>query len=444
MLRVPSYALCYLKQMFMLNQNIPTKKILYLITQSELGGAQKYVFDLAKGLRHDFEISVAFGEQGEKGELAGLLQAENIPYHAIPNLKREISPASDIRAVFEIARLIRKIKPDIIHLNSSKVSILGSIAYFFQCNFHFNSTFDIRHSTFLYTAHGWVFNEPMGSLKRFFYKYAEKLTAGIKDAIICVSEFDRQAAIRERIAPEKKLITIHNGLTPVDFISRDNAFHYLENKILKSKIENPPQREANLPPSLRGANSQIINGGRKSKILIASIGNLYKTKGYEYAIEAMRSLASDNQLSSIKNKMTYIIFGEGPERPKLEALIKKSGLEDQVILAGRVPEASRLLKAFDLYLCPSVKEGLSYTLIEAMQAGLPIVATSAGGNPELIKDGTSGLIAEPADPETLADKISWLFNHQEKRVMFSKNASESALADFALNRMIEKTKKIYG
>jgi len=106
------------------------KTILYLITQSELGGAQRYCFDLAANLKSEFNVIVAFGEQGEKGAIAEKLKKTSIKYYAIPHLKRSISPLNDFLALIQIVKLIKKIKPDIIHLNSSKISILGSLAAF--------------------------------------------------------------------------------------------------------------------------------------------------------------------------------------------------------------------------------------------------------------------------------------------------------------------------
>ena len=104
------------------------KTILYLITQSELGGAQRYVLDLANNLQGEFNITVAFGKQDTNGELAEKLKIAGINNYNIPHLKRAISPIDDFLALVEIIKLIKKIKPNIIHLNSSKISILGSIA----------------------------------------------------------------------------------------------------------------------------------------------------------------------------------------------------------------------------------------------------------------------------------------------------------------------------
>ncbi|RLC36545.1 hypothetical protein DRH27_05075, partial [Candidatus Falkowbacteria bacterium] len=312
------------------------KKILYLITQSELGGAQKYVMDLATNLGPDFETIVAFGEQGKQGELAKALKPTNIIYYTIPHLKRAISPWHDFLALIEIIKLINRLKPDIVHLNSSKISILGSLASFFYKLFTFNFSL-----LTIYTVHGWVFNEP--ERNALFYKYAEKFTAIFKNKLICVSEYDRQLAIKEKIVQKKKLITIHNGIQSISLLSRDEARQKLFSTI----------------PNFQFPISNFV---------IGSIGNLYKTKGFEYLISAVKILID------VGFNVKTIIIGEGKERPALENLIKKLKIEKYVFLAGRIKNAPRLLKTFDLYVCSSVKEGLSYTIIEAMQAGLPIVA----------------------------------------------------------------------
>ena len=380
------------------------KKILYFITQSEYGGAQRYVFDLANNLKADFQVAVAFGESKNNLKLAEILDENNIKYFIISSLKRNISPINDFLAFFEIIKLIKKYQPDIIHLNSSKISILGSLAAL--CTPH--STLRV-----IYTVHGWVFNEPLPVWLKYFYLYAEKFTAGLKDKIICVSEFDRQIALKYKIAPAKKLITIHNGLSPIKFYSEEEA---------RQKIPLTP----------------FAKGG----LLIGSIGNLYKTKGFEYLIEAANILISDLSFPR-RRESRFIIIGEGSERKNLENLIKKYKLENNFILAGQIDEAAKLLPAFDIYACSSVKEGLSYTLIEAMQAGLPIAATEVGGNPEIIENKKTGLLSKPADARDLADKIQKLLENKDMRLKLGADAKEKALAEFGLEKMVGATKKVY-
>ncbi len=378
-------------------KDISKKTILYLITQSELGGASTYVFDLNKKLKNDFNIIVGFGEQGEKGELAKKLKDEKIEYYIIPHLKRSISPINDLIALFEIKKLIKKIRPDTIHLNSSKISILGSLAA--------KLIVKSQKSKVVYTAHGWVFNEPLPVWKKSFYEIAERLTAKFKDKIICVSEFDRQTALKKKIAPEKKLITIHNGIQKINFLNKEEA-----------------RKKLNLDTS---------------KFTIGTIGNFYKTKGYEYLVEAITLL--NNQGLDFQ---VAIIGKAGPEKEAIKSLIKQCGLQNKITIFS-LDTAAEYLKAFDIYVCSSVKEGLSYTIIEAMQAGLPIIATKVGGNPELIKNNENGLIIESKNPNQIAEAIIKLINNVNLSEKLGNKSKEIAEAEFTLEKMIEKTRKIY-
>ncbi len=382
------------------------KKILYLITQSELGGAQGYIFDLAANLRDEFDITVAFGEQGETGELAKKLKQENIPYYTISRLKRAISPVNDLLALIAIIKLIKKLKPDIIHLNSSKISILGSIAVFISKLLIVNCELLI-----VYTVHGWVFNEPMPRAKKLFYKYAEKFTAIFKNKIICINKLDYEIAKTQLKIPEKKLTLIHHGIKPINFLSAEEA---------KQKL------------------SQITNYKLQiTNLTIGIIANLYKTKGLEYFVEAIKILQATSY------KLQAIIIGEGNERKNLENLIKNYNLQDDIILAGKIETAAELLPAFDIYICSSVKEGFPYAILEAMSAGLPIVSTDVGGIPEMITDGKNGLLVEPNNPEELAEKIITLIKEETLRNALGEQAKNDAKEKFGIEKMIEKTKEVY-
>jgi glycosyltransferase involved in cell wall biosynthesis len=390
------------------------KTILYLITRGGNGGAQRYIFDLADNLKNEFNISVAFGEPGEKGELAERLKQNNINFSIIPHLKRELSPINDILAIFEITKLIKKINPDIIHLNSSKISILGTIALKLinpKSKIPLGLSSGRRQNPKLfYTVHGWVFNEPLSKRKKLFYKYAEKLTARRKDKIICVSEYDRQIAIKEKIAPAEKLTTIYNGMAQIDFLQKENA-----KKILQSKM-------------------QVTN----DKLLVASIGNLYKTKDFKNFIRAI-AILNTNQ----KSQITALVIGDGSEKQNLEKLIKELKLENNFFLGGKINNAVQLLSAVDIYVCSSVKEGLPYSILEAMQAGLPIVTTNVGGIPELITNGIEGILVEPQNSDALANAIVNLINNNELGIKLGEAARSKVLQNFTLEEMIKKTKMIY-
>lgn len=378
------------------------KKILYIITQSEFGGAQRYCFDLANNLKNEFEVCLA---AGGRDEMAERLENAGIRYLQIPHLKRSVSPINDLLSLIEIIKLIKREKPDIIHLNSSKISILGSVAGWL----YKKSKIKNLKLKIIYTAHGWVFNEPMPGWQKIFYKYAEKFTSSIKDEIICVSEFDQKIAEKEKISAEKKLITIHNGFTPLELLPRKDAKNIL-NKFFSND----------------------------SRVLIGAIGNLYKTKGYEHLIETGNVL-----INKMKLPINIIIIGKGEEKRNLLNLIEKYKLEKNIVLAGGIRNASKLLSGFDVYALSSVKEGFPYSVLEAMAAKLPIVATNVGGVGEMVIDKSNGSIVSPTNAEEMAEAIKKIIENKKLAGCLALQAQRDALEKFNIGKMIEKTRKVY-
>src|SRR3989344_4859122 len=380
-------------------------KILYVITQAEMGGAQRYLYDLATSFEaQNYDISVAIGQSQDKS-LIYLLRSKNLPVYELKRLVRAISPINDFWAIFELRKLYQKIKPDIIHLNSTKAGIIGSLA---------NHTITKISYKVIYTAHGWVFNEPMSKIKKWLYWGLEKITSRPKDKIICVSAFDYQTAIKYKIAGTKKLITIHNGLDTdtLEFLPKEEAL----NKLISN------------------FKFQISN----SSIIIGTIANFYKTKGLEYLIGSTKILISNSQYP-----IFLIIIGDGELRPQLEELIKKYDLENNIILAGRQENASQYLKAFDIYVSSSVKEGLPYSILEAMAAELPIITTAVGGVPEMIKDNDNGLLIEPKNYKILAEKIKYLIENKPLAQRLGKQARQDVKENFSKEKMIRETFKQY-
>jgi glycosyltransferase involved in cell wall biosynthesis len=374
-------------------------KILYIITQGELGGAQKYVLSLiteAKNRNH--EVALASGDNDQEGWLkheAGILSC---PTTALKYLKREISPLADLQAVWEMTKLYRQFQPDIIHLNSTKAGVIGSLAFLFY-----------RHPTakLIYTAHGWVFNEELPKLKKLLYLYLEKFTALVKHQIICVSEFDRQAGLKHKITQSEKLITIHNGVEFADdyFFSQAEA-----------------RARLNLSPDEK---------------VIGTVANFYPTKGLKYLITAVGILKQANL------PIKTVIIGDGELRPELEQQIKELNLQAEIILAGRIENGEKYLKAFDLAVMSSVKEGLPYFALGVLSAGVPIIATNVGGLPEIIEDGVNGLLVASKNPEQLAEAIKQLLNDPELREKIKTANPQKITEQFSLRQMTEKTFAIY-
>jgi len=371
------------------------KKILYLVTQSDFGGAQRYVYDLATNISDNFSVIVASGEQGYDGELAKNLQTKNVKYIYLHHVKRAINPYHDFLAFWQIKKLIKQEKPDVVHLNSSKISILGSLAN--------KSIVNLKSKIkIVYTVHGWVFNENLNYFKKLIYKILERFTARFKDKIICLSEFEKNNTINNKIAPTEKISVIYNGREQINFLTREQA---------REKLGIP-----------------------KDAVAIGSIGNLYKNKGYEYLIKSMNRL----QIADCRLQ----IIGEGLESNNLKSEIRNQKLDDKIKIMGNISDAAKFLHAFDIYVCSSIKEGLPYTILEAMQAGLPIVSTNVGAIPEIITDSENGLLVEPKNPKQLAEKIQYLINNPEIAKRLGENAKEK-VKKFSLEKMVKKTEEIY-
>lgn len=377
-------------------------KILYLITQSEWGGAQKYIFDLAKSLKNQSEIIVVAGEGA--GELFRKCENENIRTHQLKYLKRAINPLFDFFALFELIKLIKKEKPNIIHLNSSKISILGSLA----------AKLIIGNWKFvIYTVHGWVFNEPLPWWHKKIYFVIEKFTAKFKDKIICVSEYDKNIAIKNNICQENKLNTIHNGIDyeNLKFLDKQTAKNQLFNLIeTRYKIQDTRYT------------------------IIGTVANLYKTKGINYLIDAASRIIKQN------SQVLFMVIGDGLERKNLEHQINRLNLRNNFFLLGNINNAYQYLKAFNIFVLPSVKEGLPYTILEALAAKLPVIATKVGGIPEIIHDGINGLLVEPKNSATLQQAIQRLLNNP---LLNQQLISHINLDDFSLDEMVRKTTAIY-
>ena len=172
-------------------------------------------------------------------------------------------------------------------------------------------------------------------------------------------------------------------------------------------------------------------------ILIGTIANLYNNKGLEYLILATKKIQEN-----VKN-CHFMIIGDGPERQSLEKIIKNHELQNIVFLIGAIPDAYKFLKAFDLFVLPSVKEGQPWVILEAMAAGVPIVATNIAGIAEMIENEKSGLLVEPADPEALSLAIEKMLTHPSLSQECARNAFAMVREKFGIEEMIRKNERLF-
>jgi glycosyltransferase involved in cell wall biosynthesis len=373
-------------------------KVLVVITKSNFGGAQKYVYDLATNLPSDtFDVAVALGGTGT---LVKKLHAQNIRVIAIPSLSRDIHVRKDLSSFKELLRIFHTERPDVVHLNSSKIGGLGALAAYIT-----------RIPRTIFTAHGWAWHEPHRSFaERIAIKIASWITIMLAHKTIAVSEVIQKEARLPFV--HNRIVVIKNGISSVEFLSRTLARDHL------------------------GAHAKTSLG--YETFVIGTIAELHISKGLTYAIEACALFVKSNP------KFRYFIIGEeGAQRMALEAQIARHGLKNQILIAGVVDDAVRYLKAFDCFLLPSLKEGLPYGLIEAGLAGLPVVATQTGGIPDVITHNVNGLLVEPRNAAGIAQAIKTLSNDPALRTRLGTALHRKVLSEFSLENMIKETIALY-
>lgn len=381
-------------------QNPHQKKVLFLITKSNWGGAQRYVYDLATTLDPaTFEIVVLLGGNGE---LAQKLHDAHIRVITIPALQRDISFTKELRAIWQIARQIKAERPDVFHINSSKAGIYGTMLGRLY-----------RVPRVIFTAHGWAFNEDRPRWQRFLFGFTHWLTIMFAHRTITVSN-----ALRAQMCwplTRAKMQTIRLGRAPIDFKSKDDARQLIEMNVTSME---------------RG----LVDFHEDP--WIGTIAELHPIKNLPVAIDAVAAL-----IHAVPN-LRYIIIGEGEQRAALTKQIKHLGLEEHVFLVGALPEAARFLKAFDMFVLPSQSEAAAYVILEAGLAAVPVVASNVGGIPELITDAQTGLLVPAGGVDALTAALRTLLEDRDAGIDMAATLHATACT-FTLAAMAEQTAKLY-
>lgn len=303
-----------------------SKKVLFVITKSNWGGAQRYVYDLATALpKNTYAVQVAFGQSGI---LAQKLAIAGIATHTIKSLQRDVSAIADMKSFFELLRLFRAEHPDIVHLNSSKAGGIGALAARIA-----------GVPRIIFTAHGWPFWEQRNIFSRILIFLFSWGTALLAHKVIVVSDYDLKVA-KKMPCVAHKTVRIYNGIDP------------------------------NFP---LGSAEVIRDSFPAGARITGTIGELNKNKNQISLIEQAKNNPS----------LHVAIVGEGENRSYLIKKIQEYGLDARVKLFGFMP-ANEVLRGFDVFALPSIKEGLPYVLLEAKAVGLPINANRIGGIGEIL------------------------------------------------------------
>ena len=374
------------------------QKILFVITKSNWGGAQRYVFDLARSLpKKEWSVGVVLGGTGLPGAGGGRLEEElrhkDIRTLFVPSFMRDFSLGAEWRTFRHLSNLFATEQPDIVHLNSSKAGGLGAV-----------SARLAGVPMIVFTVHGAPWQEDRGVLARGAIAIASWVTFLFCHRVIVISQ-DAFERIRALPFCGKKTRLIHNGIEPLEFLPKEAARETL--------------------------------GIDTSQPVLGAVGELVWNKGYHVLLRAVGVLKR-------RGINVYVcIVGDGEERKFIETLLQEEDIEDRVHLAGFVQDAHKILKAFDVFVLPSLKEGLPYVVLEAGQAELPVVASDVGGIPDIIADNASGLLCPPKNHGKLADKLAELLSRDDLQKKFAGALHERTMREFSYARMIEQTVALY-
>lgn len=313
----------------------------------------------------------------------------------IPGWLRPVTPVDAI-PLFHLWRLCRREKFDLVSTHTSKGGMLGRIAA---------KLAGVKAVT--HHVHGFGFHEFTHPLVKQVYVLFEKLGAACEDLMITVGEQHRQIAIELGIEKPERIRTIFNGIDLQKFLSAD-----------------------------REATRRALGFGA-DEIILGSIGRLAPQKGFAYMIEAMPGIVAEHPRARL------VIAGIGPLEDELKALAKTQGVEDHVTFLGFRRDAPQLLAAFDVFVHPSLWEGLSISLMEAMVAGRPIVCSRIPGNIEMIDDGKTGIFTEPARPESIVSGVNRMLADWTGAQRMAKAAQRFACDRFSVERMVRENIDAY-
>jgi glycosyltransferase involved in cell wall biosynthesis len=356
--------------------------LIFVITLAEVGGAQSYVRDLLPAVADHYDVTVAAHGDGPLREAA---EALGVPFVPLEHVRRRVSPVRDSRGLIELIRLFRRVRPDIVHLNSSKVGVLGRLA-----------ARAAGVPVCVFTVHGWAFNAASGRSTK-LYLWADRAARSLATMVVCVSQTELDSGLAAGVCLPGRSIVIQNAVD----VSAE-----------------PVERSAQ-PDDVR----------------IVSVGRLAAPKDFPSLVQAVARLP--------RAGISLTILGDGPLRAQLERQVAELELA-HVKLAGEVDDVRTHLERSDVFVLSSMSEGMPISVLEAMAAGLPVVATAVGGVSETVVDGVTGLLVPPASPDLLADSLKQLIADGDLRRRLGDAGRLRAVESFSLTEWRRRHLELYG
>jgi glycosyltransferase involved in cell wall biosynthesis len=337
------------------------------------------------------------------------LQAARITVHKVP-MRYGIHPWADLRDYGRLVRLIRNQDFDVVHAHSSKAGVLGRLAAR-RCGV----------PAVFYTPNAFAFLGTQNHVRRWFYRSLEQwLGRRATDMLICVSRSEAVLVDRWAIVDSRQTVTIENTV---------DASVYAPSIL--------PADAFQCADALRCADAKSALGLDPGRLVVGYVGRLAEQKGIVCFLEAAREV-----LASGAN-LQFVLVGEGHLEGMVQQRVVSLGLEDQVLLTGFRTDIPQVLAALDVFVLPSLYEGMPYTLMEAMAAGRAVVATDVAGNRDLVRHEETGLLVPPGQADRLASAILRLVSAPDERARLGQAALAAAKVRTTPDQVAQQVMELY-
>ena len=380
-------------------------RVVHIITRLILGGAQENTLYTAIGQHGDprFEVTLLCGidEEGE-GNMFAEANRAGVKTVVLPSLLREIRPLTDLKAVFDVYRFLRKGRYTVVHTHSSKAGIIGRLA-----------ARAAGVPVVVHTIHGVAFHEFQSAWKNSLYVAIERLCAPLSDRIISVSQRLSEAAVARRIGRRGQHTTIFSGIELDLFLSAGDR---LTVEQAKQKVGIPPDAP-----------------------VVGKIARLFPLKGHE------QFLAAAVEIARQAPNTHFLLVGDGPLRQQLRLDAEALGIGNRIVMVGRVPPETvpNYIQAMDVVVHASLREGIARVLPQAGAVGKPVVTFDLDGAPEVIRDGISGYLVPPVDTDGIARRVVELLRNPDRCRAFGEAGRAVAAEHFSVERMVERISDLY-
>jgi len=379
------------------------EKVLHIITLFSVGGATENTIYTVEGLiKKGYDVDIITGPNiSSEGSMYSICKRLNISVFTFNNLKRDISPLSDILVIFQLYLFIKKNNYDIVHTHSSKAGVVGRIAAWLA-----------KTPVIIHHNHAKPYHRFQNWFIQALYKGIEKFASLFCDKIVSVTHTIVDEMVKDKIAPREKFIVIRSGFNIENF----KNFNSSNNYNLKDKF-----------------------GITDGDTVIGKIARLSVIKGHIYLLQSFEKVCK--QIPNVK----LLFVGDGENKSELLRFIDNKKLNDKIIFTGLIPtnEIPSVISLMDIVVHTALLEGLPRVFTQSMLMGKPVISFDIDGAHEVIEDGKNGYLIEPLNIEMLTEKIIDLVSNITKAKNFGSYAKNNIKDDFSILAMVEKNHKLY-